>query len=417
MTVGTGIDIAETERIERALERHGERFSQKIFTPAEIAYCERFKNRAERYAARFAAKEAAFKALGTGWAQPNLDEKAGPAPEALYAKTELAPVDLYHLAPIPAYTPKKTAWGDPDLRGMWPIDSLGGLNLQRRPDQGKRVYMTDEEFQQSESRMEASREAASKETNAGKLGMGNWVEMTGAGRRTSLLVDPDDGRLPPLTPYGEHMAAIGRSSWIPGQTYDWVTDFDSWDRCITRGFPASMFPFRYNNGVSIYQAPGYVVVSLEMIHDARIIPIEKAGAPHNDARVKEYMGDSIGHWEGNTLVVDTTNIKPGASPLNMATIGAPFGNTVPMSEKAHVTERFTMAGPDTLVYEMTYSDPVVYTKPYTIRMDIPRNPDYEFYEYACHEGDVQVRNYIVASRAQRAKAAAGAEQVAVKEGN
>jgi hypothetical protein len=212
------------------------------------------------------------------------------------------------------------------------------------------------------------------------------------------------------------MADIGRSSWIPGQTYDWVTDFDSWDRCVTRGFPASMFPFRYNNGVAIYQAPGYVVVSLEMIHDARIIPIEKAGE-HNDKRVKEYMGDSIGHWEGNTLVVDTTNIKSGASPLNMATIGAPFGNTVPMSDQAHVTERFTMAGPDTLVYSMTYTDPVVYTKPYTIRMDIPRNSDYEFFEYACHEGDVQVRNYIVASRAQRAKAAAAEGQVAVSEGN
>jgi hypothetical protein len=346
--------------------------------------------------------------------KPNLDEKAGPPPEALYAKTEQAPVDLYHLAPIPDYTPKKTPWGDPDLRGMWPIDSLGGLPLQRTEAQGNRVYLTDEEFAQREGRMEASREAASKETNAGKLGMGNWVEMTGAGRRTSLLVDPPNGRLPELTPYGKHMQAIGRSSWMSGQTYDWTTDFDSWDRCITRGFPASMFPFRYNNGVAIYQSPGYVVVDLEMIHDSRVIPIKKDGQ-HNDSRVKEYMGDSIGHWEGNTLVVDTTNIKSGASPLNMATIGAPFGNTVPMSDKAHVTERFTLAGPDTLVYTMTYSDPVVYTKPYTIRMDIPRNSDYQFYEYACHEGDVQVRNYIKASRAQRAKDAA-AEQVAVVEG-
>ena len=347
--------------------------------------------------------------------EPNLEEKAGPPPEALYAKTEQAPVDLYHLAPIPDYTPKKTPWGDPDLRGMWPIDSLGGLPLQRTEAQGNRVYLTDEEFAQREGRMEASREAASKETNAGKLGMGNWVEMTGAGRRTSLLVDPANGRLPELTPYGKHMQAIGRSSWISGQTYDWTTDFDSWDRCITRGFPASMFPFRYNNGVAIYQSPGFVVVDLEMIHDARVIPIEKDGQ-HNDPRVKEYMGDSIGHWEGNTLVVDTTNIKSGASPLNMATIGAPFGNTVPMSDQAHVTERFTMAGPDTLVYSMTYTDPVVYTKPYTIRMDIPRNSDYEFYEYACHEGDVQVRNYIKASRAQRAKYAA-AETVAIREGN
>jgi hypothetical protein len=349
--------------------------------------------------------------------KPNLDEKAGPPPEALYAKTEQAPVDLYHLAPLPNYTPKKTAWGDPDLRGMWPIDSLGGLPLQRTEAQGNRVYLTDEEFAQREGRMEASREAASKETNAGKLGMGNWVEMTGAGRRTSLLIDPANGRLPALTDYGKHMQAIGRSSWISGQTYDWVTDFDSWDRCVTRGFPASMLPFRYNNGVAIYQSPGFVVIDLEMIHDARVIPIvPKDKVVHNDSRVKEYMGDSVGYWDGNTLVIDTTNIKSGAAPLNMATIGAPFGNTIPMSDKAHVVERLTMAGPDTLVYTMTYSDPTVWTAPFTVRMDIPRNSSYEFYEYACHEGDVQVRNYIKASRAQRAQAAAAADKVAVEDG-
>ncbi|HEX7712020.1 MAG TPA: hypothetical protein VF418_13890 [Sphingomonadaceae bacterium] len=352
-------------------------------------------------------------------AQPANEEKAGPAPEELHAKTEQGVTDLYHLAPLPDYTPAKTAWGDPDFRGNWPVDSLGGLNLQRTPEQGNRVYMTDEEYAKSEARMAASREAASKETNAGKLGMGNWVEMTGAGRRTSLLVDPPNGRLPELTPYGKHMAAIGRSSWIPNQTYDWTTDFDSWDRCITRGFPASMFPFRYNNGMAIYQSPGYIVIDLEMIHDARVIPIDNG--KHIDPRVLKYMGDSRAHWEGNTLVIDTTNIKPGASPLNMATIGAPFGNTIPMSDQAHVVEKLTMAGPNTLVYTMTYSDPKVYTAPYTIRMDIPRNNDYQFFEYACHEGDVQVRNYIKASRSARERAAAaaagGAAKVAVKESN
>jgi hypothetical protein len=361
-------------------------------------------------------------ALAAQDGQPAHQEQAGPPPPELHAITEHAPVDLEHLAPLPDYTPAKTAWGDPDLRGMWPVDSLGGLNLQRTEAQGNRVYMTDDEYAKSEARMAASRDAASKETNAGKLGMGNWVEMTGAGRRTSLLIEPQNGRLPPLTDYGRRMAAIGRSSWIGGQTYDWTTDFDSWDRCITRGFPASMFPFRYNNGMEIFQAPGYVVISLEMIHDARIIPI--GDGKHLDSRVLKYMGDSRGHWEGNTLVIDTTNIKPGASPLNMATIGAPFGNTVPMSDKAHVVEKLTMAGPNTLVYTMTYSDPTVYTAPYTIRMDIPRNSNYQFYEYACHEGDVQVRNYIVANRAQRAReaaaataAAGGAAKVAVKEGN
>ena len=315
--------------------------------------------------------------------------------------------ELYALPPVPhTYVPKKTAWGDPDLRGMWPIDSIGGLALQRSPAMGNRVFLSDAEYKAVSERMEKSRGAAAAETKSGKLGMGNWVEMTGAGRATSLLVDPPNGRLPPLTEEGARLNAIGRSSWVRGQTYDWVTDFDSWDRCITRGFPASMLPFRYNNGVQILQAPGYVVVNLEMIHDARIIPLD--GRPMPASGVSNWMGVSRGHWEGNTLVVETDHIRPGASPLNMATIGAPANNTIPMSPQAHVTERFTMTGPNAIVYEMTFSDPVYWTAPWTVRADWTRNQKYKFYEYACHEGDEQIRNYITASRAQRAKDAAAA---------
>jgi hypothetical protein len=124
------------------------------------------------------------------------------------------------------------------------------------------------------------------------------------------------------------------------------------------------------------------------------------------------MGQSRGHWEGNTLVVETSHIRSGAAPLNMATIGAPYGNTIPMSPQAHVTERFTMTGPDQIIYEMTYSDPVYWTAPFTLRMPWARNEKYKFYEYACHEDDEQVRNYITSSRAQRAKDKAAAEQKA-----
>ncbi|HEY5412405.1 MAG TPA: hypothetical protein VIJ94_16930 [Caulobacteraceae bacterium] len=315
--------------------------------------------------------------------------------------------ELYVLPPVShAYQPKRTAWGDPDLRGMWPVDSIGGLPLQRTPAMGDRVWLTPQEYAVVQARMEKSREAPAKETKAGKLGMGNWVEMTGAGRRTSMLIDPKDGRLPELTPEGKRLTALGRSSWIRGQSFDWVTDFDSWDRCITRGFPASMLPFRYNNGVQIMQAPGYVVINLEMIHDARIIPLDGRPTP---AGTTNWMGESRGHWEGNTLVVETDHIRQGASPLNMATIGAPFGNTIPMSPQAHVTERFTMTGPNTIVYEMTYSDPAYWTQPFTLRVDWTRNEKYKFYEYACHEGDVQVKNYIIANHAQRAKDKAEAE--------
>ena len=326
------------------------------------------------------------------------------APAAGNTETSTSGLDLYHLPPLPKFEPKKTSWGDPDFRGTWPIDSLGGLPLQRTVEQGNRVFLNDEEYSKREAAMEKSRNAAAKETNSNKLGMGNWVEMTGAGRRTSLLIDPPNGRLPDLTDFGKKAQAAGRSSWVRGQTYDWVDDFDSWDRCISRGFPASMLPFRYNNGIQIFQAPGYVVINLEMIHDSRIIPIGKPG--RWPTAVTSWMGDSRGHWEGNTLVIETTNIKQGASPLNMATIGAPANNTIPMGPDAKVVERLTMANHDTIVYEMTFTDPLVWTKPYSVRLDWQRNDKYGMFEYACHEGDVQVRNYIVASRADRAKEAA-----------
>jgi len=332
----------------------------------------------------------------------------GPPPSTKLEDQSKMPKELFVLPPVShAYVPKKTPWGDPDIRGMWPIDAIGGLNIQRPVSMGNRVWLTDQEYKVVSDRMEKSRNAAAAETKSNRLGMGNWVEMTGAGRRTNMLIDPVNGRLPELTEYGKKMQALGRSSWVPGQNYDWVTDFDSWDRCITRGFPASMLPFRYNNGVQILQAPGYVIINLEMIHDARIIPIGNAPAPPKS--ITSWMGESRGHWEGNTLVVETTNIRPGAAPINAATIGGPTPawNTVPMSPEAKVTERFTLINANTMTYEMTYSDPVVWTKPFTLRVDWPRNEKYEFFEYACHEGDEQVRNYIVANRALRAKIASG----------
>src|SRR3569623_2592956 len=160
------------------------------------------------------------------------------------------------------------------------------------------------------------------------------------------------------------------------QFFDWVTDFDSWDRCISRGFPASMFPFRYNNGLRVFQSPGYVSINLEML-GTRLIPIAKGNdRQHWPAAVESWLGNSIGHWEGNTLVVETTNIKSGdsatrdpyaraSSPLNMATRGVPAWNTIPTSKQAKVTERFTMVGPNTIPYQMTYSDPEVFTAPWT----------------------------------------------------
>jgi hypothetical protein len=232
--------------------------------------------------------------------------------------------------------------------------------------------------------------------------MGHWVEPGTANRRTSLLIDPPNGQLPEKTAEGKRRSALMRSSYRAGQTFDWVDDFDSWDRCITRGMPASMFPFNYNNGIRIFQSPGLVAIQLEMIHETRIIPTNgKAAIP---VTMHNWMGESRGHWEGpNTLVVETTNLKPGPSATNVGTWGSPRENDTPISEQAHMVERFTMTGPDTIIYEVTYSDPVVYTAPWTARLDWKRNDAYKIYEYACHEGDVQIRGYITSSRAQRAK--------------
>ena len=346
--------------------------------------------------------------------QPRGSAAASVTPPQDEAKLRAEHPELYVMAPVShAYKPARTAWGDPDLRGMWPIDSIGGLPLQRPANMGDRVYLNAEELKAREANMQRLRDAPAKETKAGKLGMGNWVEETGAGRQTSMVVEPANGRLPDLTPEGKRLTSIGRSSWVRGQTFDWVTDFDSWDRCITRGFPASMLPFRYNNGVQIMQTPGYVVINLEMIHDARIIPLD--GRPVRSGNT-DWMGQSRGHWEGTTLVVETDHIRQGAAPLNAATIGGPQPayNTIPMSAQAHVTERFTPIGPNTITYEMVYSDPVYWTAPFHLRMDWTRNEKYKFFEYACHEGDEQVRNFITANRADRAKARAKAAEAAAK---
>src|SRR5690606_17134899 len=249
----------------------------------------------------------------------------------------------------------------------------------------------------------------------GTQGLAKWVQTSPFGRRTSMLVSPADGQLPALTPQAEALYKAGRSSWVPGQEYDWVDDFDTWDRCVSRGFPASMFPFRYNNGIRIFQSPGYVVIMLEML-GTRVIPI--GDQPHWPGKVEAWMGDSRGHWEGKTLVIETTNIKSGdsathdpqkraASPLNMATQHVPPFNTIPTSTKAKTIERLTMTGPNAILYEITYDDPEVFTAPWTAQLEWSRDDDYQFFEYACHEGNVLIPNYIKASRAHREQIAAG----------
>ena len=335
------------------------------------------------------------------------------------AAAQDVPADLTVLPPVPSsYATPKTEWGDPDLRATYTLDMInnGRIAFQRPNEFGARVWLTDAEFAKRLEAAKASDAAYTVENSRGTKGLAAWMRAEPFARRTSMLVRPASGKLPPLLPEAEALRAAGRSSWVPGQAYDWLDDFDTWDRCITRGFPASMLPFRYNNGIRVFQAPGYVVIHFEMLGD-RIIPLRKG--EHWPQSVRSWMGDSLGHWEGQTLVVETSNIQAGdgaarfhtscaASPLNVATQGTPANNAIPVSPQARVVERFTRTGPGALVYELTYADPEVFTAPWTARITWTRDDGYEFYEYACQEGNMAIRNNILATRAGRRQAAGNA---------
>ncbi len=358
------------------------------------------------------------------------------------ASAQERPADLTELPPVPTdFTPERTAWGDYDFTGIWPIENLndGHILFQRPAQYGNRFWVNDEEFQR---RVDAARGNDGNFTQAndsgigasGTSGLAQWFLDTDFAKRTSMLVSPADGQLPALTPHARELFEAGRSGWVPGQGYNWVSDFDSWDRCVSRGFPASMYPFRYNNGIRVFQSPGYMTIVLEML-GTRVVKIygskEEAQAATWDDAVEAWMGNSRGWWEGKTLVIETTNIVSGdaatydvsqrsASPLNMATqftgtIDVPAFNTVPMSTEAMTVERLTMTGPDTIIHELTYSDPEVYTEPWTTRIAWSRDEDYQFFEYACHEGNYMPRDYISASRAQQARVAAGEEEAVTAE--
>jgi hypothetical protein len=334
------------------------------------------------------------------------------------------PADLTALPPVPtSYTPPKTPWGDPDISNTYQIEYLNNSRIlfQRPTEYGNRFWQTDEEHAR---RVAAAERSDANFTQANERGIGtsgteglaDWVKTSPFAKRTSMLVSPADGQLPAFTPQAKALHEAGRSGWVPGIEYDWVSDFDSWDRCVTRGFPASMYPFRYNNGIRVFQAPGYVTIQLEML-GTRVIPLRGSDA-HWPKPVEAYLGNSIGHWEGNTLVIETTNIKSGdsatkdayarnGSPLNIATQAVPPFNTIPTSPQARTVERLTMTGPNSLMHELTYSDPEVFTAPWTTRIEWIRDDEYKFFEYACHEGNYMPRDYISASRAKRRDIAAG----------
>jgi hypothetical protein len=337
----------------------------------------------------------------------------------------------FFIATPPGWAQPKTPWGDPDLQGVWPISYVGTVSLQRcvpafgaRPPAGSppcdphKAFLTATEFDAIQERAAKAPDRYKqvvKDGEAGRAFLAGVMDVFTPQRQTSLIMDPPDGKLPEMTPEGKRLSAEMKSSWpLPGEklAFDTYTDFDSWDRCITRGLPASMFPFRYNNGLQIVQAPGYVALRMEMIHESRIIPLN---APPVSPAIKEWLGVSRGHWDGNTLVVETTNFKPGASATNTGVGGSPPGNRFPISEQMKMTESFTRLNKDFLIYTITVDDPVVLTHSWTARFPLKLDNGFQILEYACTEDNNMIPHWISTSRAERAQDAAKAAGQPAKE--
>ena len=294
------------------------------------------------------------------------------------------------------YVPPKTPWGEPDLQGMWPLNHLISTNLQRSANYGTRRFLTDEEFA-------AAQRSAQQSSERFQGGAIPTADARTASRLTSLISDPPDGRVPAFTPKGQELFEKLHGSYRPRQEngrdiFDNINDFDTWDRCITRGMPVSMLTRNYNVGIRVMQSPGYVVILLEMAHEARVIPTD--GRPNLDPAIKQYLGESRGHWESNTLVIETLNFNGKPAMTNSGVPGAPPLN--PESENMRIVERLTRTGPESIDYKMTIEDPTVLVRPWTVEFPWQLDPKYDMYEYACHEGNTAVRNYIETNRYERA---------------
>jgi hypothetical protein len=238
------------------------------------------------------------------------------------------------------------------------------------------------------------------ESVGGRAGTGppsHWGERARrAPTQTSLIVEPEDGRLPPMTAEAQLLSVpIGANEGNP-QAETWEA-FTFYIRCISRGLAGSILPVIYGNGTEIVQSPGYVILLQEMVHEARVIPIDNS--PHVGSGIRSYMGDSRGRWEGTTLVVDTTNFLGRKTGL----IGN--GGGTPFSEDLHIIERFTRTDAETISYELRIDDPKTYTKPIRIMFPIRKEPGYQNFEYACHEGNYGMMNQLSAARAVEKAAA------------
>ena len=285
------------------------------------------------------------------------------------------------------YTVPRTPWGAPDLQGIWTGDAAHGIPLERPLDAVESAALTPEEAAARRERGTLrSIWGYEREWRDTTLGYAKDAPST----QVAMIVDPPDGRLPPMTPEGEALIAAAASA-ERGRPAG-PEDLSSWVRCITRGLPEMMLPRVYNNGLQVVQGPGFVAIQKEMIHETRVIPTD--GRPHLGANVTQWLGDSRGRWEGDTLVVEVTNFNGKFSYRGSG-------------ENMTLIERYRRTGPDTLVYAFTVDDPTIWTAPWTGMFTFGKDDDqYELVEYACHEGNYGMTNILSGARAEEREQAA-----------
>ena len=293
----------------------------------------------------------------------------------------------------------RTPWGDPNIQGIFTTDDELGVPFERPEQFSGRALVTDEEFAQRATQAERLEEADREEfvvprTVGGPEGAGgtgppsHWLERGKPSHRTSVIIDPADGRIPFLNDEARQRSASAVNARTSGRRpFDGPEAMDLYNRCITRGFPHVIFPTIYNNTSQIVQGPGYVAIRYEMIHDARVIPLDSR--PHLSSAIRSYFGDSRGRWEGDTLVVDVTNFP--ANLINYRGAGAFL----------HVTERFRRMDANTVQYEVTVEDPKTFSRPWTAALTLRKDTrQVQIPEYACHEGNYAMTNILSGARAE-----------------
>src|SRR5688572_14457257 len=275
----------------------------------------------------------------------------------------------------------KTPWGDPDLQGVWDYRTI--TPLERAREMGTREFYTEDEKKALEARAGRRMDGPPEEIRPGLNHAQYWTDpgrFVSDGYRTSLIIDPPDGRIPALTAEGK-----ARQSRAPNRANavnaSWL-DRGNQERCITYGLPSASLPTLYNNNIQIVQAPGTAVIVHEMIHEARVIPLD--GRPRLNENVRGWIGDSRGRWEGDTLVVETTNFN-GKNSYRGSTTGL------------HLVERYTRVGADRLELRLTVSDPTTWERPWTVLLPM-RPTDGELIEYACHEHNLSMVNILEVAR-------------------